>query len=642
MSVVSKPSSRPDPPGREPPSGPPGDPRVPLRLSVTRGRLGLELYEPMQLGPIKAEQVALSFVGLKFPLDLSGGVPAFRHRRGNLERVVLSTDIEQLRKWIEPRLRSAFGPLVRPVDLWWHSWGLSIGFARETSAIAWDLHWAPLLGSARWVVGNARGWGLSSPALAEALRVMDALTDKVFSRRGRVLWLEDAGRRLSRSLLPAVGARAPAATEVAFGAIVLSDLVATVALDATHGLVELGQETTRAIELSELTRSGDDALALGELELARNAYLAALESAPRQRELVLLVAEIDLQLGRFESALGLVSEAMPILVAGTIGAQLLKRSGEPEAALEILGQAARDERYSPLAAMILLSCAEIASGGLEQRFALDAAVAASPTLMRARWARLEARASFGDLPGAIADAQHLEASSSGRKARHEVCRRAADLLLRNGFEVEAGQLFQRALRYGPEDIASMVGLARALNQSGQAMRAIPLLERAVQGAEQGAKATGDALVELSRLIATKLQDLPQAVARLRRVPPSDPAAAVARALEARYRFMLGDAIGASLAFARMREIVEMGPSESKASEMLIEAARFERDVMRDPSTAERHLALALRLSPHQPMVQELYREVAAVLTARKMRNRSVGDEIRKSDVTSDNPVDPTK
>jgi protein involved in temperature-dependent protein secretion len=58
---------------------------------------------------------------------------------------------------------------------------------------------------------------------------------------------------------------------------------------------------------------------------------------------------------------------------------------------------------------------------------------------------------------------------------------------------------------------------------------------------------------------------------------------------------------------------------------LVEAARFERDVMRDPAAAERHLAVALRLSPQQKSVQELYREVAAVLAARRQRTRT-GEE----------------
>lgn len=591
------------------------------------------------MGPVVAEQLSLSFLGLSFPLDLSGGVPAFRHRRGALERVVLSVDIDQLRKWMEPRLRAIVGPLVRPLDLWWHDAGLGIGYARESGAIAWELHWAPLLGKARLVVTNARGWGLPAPALAEAMRVTDTLVGRVFERRGRVLWLEDAGRRLGRHLLPQVGARAPSAADVVFGPLVMRERRGTVELDATFGQADLREETTRVVELAELTRIGDDALATGDLDRARNAYLTALEMAPRQRELVQLVAEMDLLMDRPESALGLLSEAMPILVSGRIGARLLTMNGEREAACELLAQAAVDERYAPMAAMMLLARAQLETPGMARRLALDAAVAACPTLDVARWERLEARAEFGDLAGAIADAQHLEAATSGRAPRHVVCKRAAEVFLRHGFELEAGQLFQRALRYGPDDIASMVGLARSLVAAGAGLRAIPLLERAVETADKGGEASGQALIELSKLIATKLNDLPQAVARLRRIQPSDSACVVARSLEGRYRLMMGDVVGASLAYAKMREVIELSSPDANCSELLVEAGRFERDVMRDTAAAERHLAVALRISPQSASVKELYREVAAVLVAKRQRSRghagddpsSLSDEASKSE-----------
>jgi tetratricopeptide (TPR) repeat protein len=572
------------------------------------------------LGPLSAEHLSLSFVGLKFPLDLSGGVPAFRHRRGNLERVVLQTDLERLRKWFEPRLRSTGEPLVRPLDLWWIEGGLAVGIAREASALCWELHWAPLLGQARWVVANARGWGLSAPALAEALRATDTILGKLFTRSGRVLSLEDAGTRLGRHLLPLVGARAPSAKGVVFGSLQVQERTATVVLDATNGPASLGVDTTRWLELADLARSGDDALALGELDEARHAYLAALEAAPRQRELVMILAELDLLTGRTEAAMGLLSEAIPILSAGAIGARLLLATEERAAAAELLAQAARDERYAPLAALMHLSRAELEPNGIERRLALDGAVAAAPSLLRARWTRLEARASFGDLQGAMADAQHLEAGSIGRRMRHESCRRAANILLGCGFEIEAGQLFQRALRYGPDDVDAMVGLARSLCATGDALRAIPLLNRAIATADAGGEASGYVLVELARLIATSLHDLPQAIARLRRVVPGDPACGKARAEEARYRFMMGDVIGASLAFSRMRETIELAMAPTNADvEALVEAARFERDVSKDAAAAERHLAIALRFAPRDPKVQAQYREVAAVLAARKAR-----------------------
>jgi cellulose synthase operon protein C len=621
MSVASKPSRRPKE-SSESGSRPGGtEPRVPLRLSVTRGKLGLEVYEPFDFGPLRIEQLAQSFLGLKFPLDLSGGVPAFRHRLGNLERVVISTDLERLRKWAEPRVRSVLGPLARPIDLWWQRSGLGIGIVRESSAIAWDLHWAPFMGDARLVVSNARGWGLNVPALLEVLRLMDVLGGRVFERRGRVLTLKDAGRAIGRAVMPAVGARAPRAADVAFAALKINELTCRIELDSNHGPSDIGALATRALELASIAEQGDDALARGDLDGARNSFLLALESAPRQRELVLLVAEIDVLLGRVEAAIGLLSESMPLLTSSAVGARALLSHGDPDAAKELLALAASEERYSPLAALLQLARAASEPTGFERRMALDVAVAAAPSLAVTRWARLAERAQFGDAAGATSDAQHLEASASGRAARHAICRRAAEIMLAAGLEQEASVLFQRALRYGPEDGASMLGLARSLTRLGHWTRSIALLERATLCAGDAGPEKGAALVELAKLIATKLNDLPQAVARLRNVSNEDAAAVSARGLEGRFRFMLGDIVGASVAFTRMRELIEVAAQDGSCVEWLIEGARFERDVLRDHAAAERHLALALRLEPHHARAKELYREVAAVLAAKRQRTQ---------------------
>ncbi len=60
----------------------------------------------------------------------------------------------------------------------------------------------------------------------------------------------------------------------------------------------------------------------------------------------------------------------------------------------------------------------------------------------------------------------------------------------------------------------------------------------------------------------------------------------------------------------MRELVELGQKADGASEWLVEAAIFERDRRSDLFAAERHLAIALRFSPHDNKVNALYREVA--------------------------------
>jgi tetratricopeptide (TPR) repeat protein len=558
-------------------------------------------------------------MNLRFPLDLSGGVPSFRHRRGTLERVVIYTDLERLRKWAEPRVRSLGGPLARPLDVYWTECGLGIGIVRETSVVAWELVWAPVMGHARLVVANARGWGLNGPALGEVLRIMDVLGGKTFERRGRVFLLKDAGRFIARALLPSMGARVPAATGVAFGPFKVEEQSCRLELDSKHTQAELSGEAMRALELSRLTQAGDEALLRGELDVARNELLLALDSAPRQKELVLLIAEIDALFGRVEAAIGLISESMPLLASGAVGAHALMHRGERAAAADLLALSAREERYSPLAAFLQFARSECESSAAERRLTLDAAVAAAPSLSHIRWARLAIRAELGDASGALSDAQHLEARAIGRQARYAVCQRAAELMRNAGMTQQACSLFQRALRYAPDDVGPMVGLARALAELGEGLRAIPLLQRAVQVAEGSGQLKGAALIELARLLATKLNDLPNAVAELRRVPVDEPSVVQARGLEARYRLMLGDVIGASVAFSKMRDLIEAVPADPEFAPWLIEAGRFERDVQHDHTSAERHLALALRLSPQDVGARELYREISAVLAAKRQR-----------------------
>ena len=84
------------------PSRPDDRPR--LRLVVTRGRLGAELEAPVALAPLTVTALEVSFPEVAFPGDLSGGITAFRHRRGQLERVVVSLEAGALSRWVRPRL----------------------------------------------------------------------------------------------------------------------------------------------------------------------------------------------------------------------------------------------------------------------------------------------------------------------------------------------------------------------------------------------------------------------------------------------------------------------------------------------------------------------------------------------------------
>ena len=599
--------------------------RVPLRLTVTRGVLGMELYEAIELGPIDVTQLSITLPNLKFPLDLSGGVPQFRHRRGELERAVLRSSLTRVARHFESRVGDVLGPLVRPVAVFARPQGIGVGLVGQGRALAFDLLWVPEERDARFVVNDARGVGLPGAALGFALRALDGVFGDLGARRGRVISMADAGATLARVLLPAVGARAPSARRVRFGALLEDGDELQVELDASFARGLPSPLGTRALELARLVDDADDALARGAVDEARAGYLLALEHAPRHPELVRLIADIDLQVPeRAEAALGMVIESMPAIQAGLTGAELLWRVGDFDGARQALSEAAAVEQYAPLASLLWCRCAERDTSAIERRNALDRAVSLSPGLELPRARRFAARLGHGDSAGALADAEHLEALTAGARGKHVSNLQAARAFFAAGFVREARRCFERALRYAPDDARATAGLARALLESGQRERATTLLARAVALSERSGQPDADALIDLAMVLASDLKDLPQAIARVRQVSAASPRHVEARRLEARWRADLGDIAGASLCFGHMREAIELSlEPPSSAAQFLLEAADFEHDVEHDVLAAERHLAVALRVAPRDARIAERYRAVAAkaVLVVRA-RNRN--------------------
>ncbi len=597
----------------------------PLRLSVTRGQLGIELYEPQRAGPIEVRHLAMTLPGLKFPVDLSGGIPVFRHRRGALQRVELRSSLSDVRAWLRPRVRNVLGVLERPVDVAFSPSGIRIGLVAEGAALAFDLRWAPDRGDARWVVADARGVGLSGAALGYALRATDAAFKGIASRSGRVLRISSTATELCKAVLPALGARVPACNEVSFTAFEVEGDELVVRLDSGERVARLEPEAIAASRLAELLVDADNALAEGRPDDARAGYLAALELAPRHPVISKLIAEIDLaEQGRHEAALGILSESTLVVQAGAIGGRLLAQQGDFEGAHAALAEAARREPYAPLAALLWVELFELPVDAALRADALDQAVASCPELRSVRWSRFLWRLRRGALDGALADAQSLEVATRGARAKYGLCMSAAREFGGSGFPKEAQAFFERALRYLPDDVAATAGLARSYRDIGALDRAFGLYERAVGLDERRPERDATVHVEFAELLASRGRDLPQAIARLRWVPDGDPSGLRARALEARWRAQLGDVTGASLAFARLREAAELTPGASaEVATWLAEAARFEREVQRDLAAAERHLAAAIRISPRDERMLNAYRRAAAAL-ARRTRVREPG------------------
>jgi tetratricopeptide (TPR) repeat protein len=195
------------------------------------------------------------------------------------------------------------------------------------------------------------------------------------------------------------------------------------------------------------------------------------------------------------------------------------------------------------------------------------------------------------------------------------------VLLDAGNLRDAGRLFERALRYLPDDATATAGLARALVLAGRPKRALVLFERAVELGERAGQLDAEALIDLARVLAEHAKDLPQAVVRLRQVSAASEYVVEARYLEGVYRARLGDRVGAALSFGRMREAIELSLQRGAHwPAWLTEASENALRVDDDPIAAERHLSVALRLTPEDAGLAARYREVAA-LAAKAVRSR---------------------
>jgi thioredoxin-like negative regulator of GroEL len=89
----------------------------------------------------------------------------------------------------------------------------------------------------------------------------------------------------------------------------------------------------------------------------------------------------------------------------------------------------------------------------------------------------------------------------------------AAAFLSRGYIAEAGELFERALRYVPDSAEAVAGLARSLKALGQGRRSLDLLARSAALASRKGQAAHGIQIELARGLAEVADDRPAAIAR---------------------------------------------------------------------------------------------------------------------------------
>lgn len=634
--LVRPPAPRAPAPRRERRTPPPPEGEgVALRLAIGRDGVGLELARPVKVGPLLVQDLAASLPGVKFPVDVSGGVPRFRHRRGEMQRLEIEIGARALERFAAPRLRGIVG--TRAPDLW-------VGVARnvvsvcltsapdpddetpsESPVLAFQVHALVEERDLLLVVTQARGHALPAPAIALAIASVEAVlaaSPGLAERRGALFVVHEGATALGRALLPEAGARAPGASEMRWSALAANGDAWL--LSSVQGAIAAAPDDTavRAREGATLLEDADDAVVLGDLERGRASCLDALERAPRHPEVLRRIADLDVRAGgRAEAALAMLAEARedPGARLGTVPGELLAEMGDADAAMASLERAAETDDAPALAARSYEIAARLGRDALEAARWLDRAIALAPRSTSARWARIERRLALGRLEDALADVEHLEAIAKGTRARHRVWMLAGRRWREAGLGAHAGALFERALRFVPDDPSALAGLGTALIQEGREARGVALLERALGIAEERRLPSAPFGLALARALAESLDDVPSAIARAAAIPADAPEAPTARGLEGRLRARLGDLTGATLAFARLRELASSLPSPSPddagraAAKLLAEAAEIELDRMHDPLAAQRHLAAALRLTPRDAELLRAYRDVGAAI-----------------------------
>jgi tetratricopeptide (TPR) repeat protein len=577
------------------PQAQPSQTVVELSLSIAKEGLGLALCAPVPLGPLEALELAFMLPGLKFPLDVSGGVARFRHRRGTMSRLLLSLPYEKLAEHARQRLAGILSPRAPEVTVSARSEVLSIALSCPDTmrALAFDV--APKSRGRTLVLAmsQARGARLLTGATALALAAFEKLIAGHGRVEGAIATFDDIPDVVARAVLPEAGARVPDAGSLQSMHFTWNTLGVLVRLSEDPDARETSSRAALDLESAALTRDADVLLLARNNTPARQKLLHLLSIAPRSPALCVRLAELDAyERDRAESALATLSEADPTrpCLAGALRGELLVRAGRREDAVAALLTGADAEPSNGVAALMLAYAAELTDDARTALGLLDHAIARAPHLSALRKQRMGRALTAGHLDTARADIGHLEASAKTPGDKHDVLVVAASLFFAAGATVESRALLERALRYQPDSAAALARLGMALVAEGRAARGAALLSEAIEKSP-----SDEATIALARALAL-LGDRPQAVARLSVVGPDSLWFVEARALEAKLRAELFDLAGASSAYARIRDYAEARP-DARAADALLAAITFEEEIRRDPRAAERHRAALAKVAP---------------------------------------------
>jgi tetratricopeptide (TPR) repeat protein len=607
-----------------------------LRLAIAKSGLGLELGAPWKVGPVTVTEATTALDQVKFPVDVTGGLARFRHKRGRLVRLTVEATAHDLSRWLAPKLRGLLaattpevvvqfdGPLLHfaianTPDLWGHGERakvLAFSIAFGPVATTTTTTTAPEGTTVAFAIHDARGIGLTEPAPVLAARVAEGVFGPLADRRGGLYRLSAVAQVVARDLFPKGGARTPDVAALTPSRFTTDGGVATLRL-ADHGTPPAAELVCVPIfEECTYLAGVDDALLAGDRDGARTEALRLLAGAPGHAGVITRLCAIDAFAGgRAEVALALLDERAAGLRGRLLGAlegDVALEAGHRTRAQAAYVLAAETEPLAPLAGALFEAAADCADEPWGRLPLLDQALAWAPQATSARWARIDARLATGQVEDALADVHFLELAAATDRERYRVARHAGDRWNHYGFVAEAAKLHERALRWVPDEPFALAGLGYALFRAGRVARAVALFEKAIELGEKEGLDLSHSRVHWAEALAEKLGDAPAAVSKVAYVPRHAEAAPEARSLEAKYRAACGDLAGASLAYARLAHVARERRHVGSAVG-LMQGARMELALRGDAAAAMRLAREAQALTPEATDIAQFLAEVSAQL-----------------------------
>lgn len=605
----------------------PGSPEpLPFTLSFVdgTGRLGVRA---LAFPPVAIERLDLNITGLTFPFDLTAGPRRLRDRWLETAALDLSLPVSELGRWLGSapvRTEAArLGLTALAVDLDRDALELVGRVGADRDGRWFVARYVPDVVDDQTLLLRPALFVLLGPPLAAFPQVAAHLARLPLpgvSPRALDVAAAAIPKRLLGRLLPPAGYRIPDTRRLRLRSVQLGRQTG-VALGFGLGALAATLPSPRALaiaEVQQLLRPGDEAVAAGEIDRARAAYLEALGHEPGHEVIVERLAWLDaVSPTRGEAARVLCERSLADRGGPAPGLQallgsLLLREGDREAAarcfeplLEHLGPLGQSRLLLLLGTLRLEAGEPAAAAPL-----LESAHAADPTLVDALEGLRRCYVALGERRPLQSVAARLAAVTEQPEAR---CRLFTDLGALWHHELgdvyRATDFYEQALLHQPDAPEPLLGLAECHAAKGEYQAAL----RCLDAAARGAAARDDRALEVSAHLRAgelwaELGDQASAAARFHRATQIDPTSAEALERAADADIALGRLDMAAASLGRLVALASERGEPVRWRAALTRLTRLHLDQLHAPGPAVAALERFLRAQPDDPAITELLAE----------------------------------